>query len=1191
MLLKSLDIHGFKTFPDKTTLTFNDEIVAVVGPNGSGKSNVSDALRWVLGEQSTKALRCSKMEDVIFKGTTKRKALGYAEVTLNIDNTERRLNFDSDSIAVTRRFYRSGDSEYLINKASVRLKDINELFMDTGLGRDGYSMIGQGKIDSIVAAKSEERREIFEEASGISKYRYRKEEAERRLGRAEENLVRLRDILRELEERIGPLKIQAEKAEKFIAYDGEKVGLEVGIWVETIKKSDKLLREFDEKISIEEASLKAKESEIESLLLKEENNLRLINETAARIDLERNEASLLDELFIKTEGEINLLLRDIEFNKLEIERAKADIDNIEKSSERNLNKLNNNLKLIDEKNGLLKIIKDEELAVLKESENNRIESDKLTSEIELITKKNESKLLEISEISSVLSSLEALKNEINLRKESLSELINQTEKKGIELKKRGEELKNLKEATINSLNTAKNTLSGYEMKIESRKRKANALREEFESLSLSASEEARRAKILEDLERNYEGFTQSVKAVMRESERQYLKGILGPVTKIITTAGEYAVAIETALSASMQNIVTETEQDAKNAIYYLKKNNLGRATFLPVNVINGSVIKESEFKHFEGFVGVAGDLCTCESKFTGIKNSLLGRTIVAEDIDSALFIAKNTGYRYKIVTLDGQQINSGGSLTGGSLNKNSGLLSRRSEIERIKKKAEALKIKSDAVSLERKKYEEELRLLEAEKSLLTEEISKLYSKLAVNENEIKVNLKNICDNKDSFEALINEKNGVNDRTKSIENKIIENKLLLSEKEKLLSGEKESLDSLNLLRNRLSLEYSGIQEKLQNVRMRNFEINTELSLIMRENQAIKEQSEKENESKEILENKIKALNLKSESTSGEISIKEENLKTNKANSESKKEKVKLLSEKRNSLEAEASQIRIKERELSSDRELIVGSLSRLQEKRDTVNRDYENIIRKLWEDYELTRNEAEQKAIPIEDLSKAQRRLNELKSKIKALGSVNVGAVVEYKEVSERYQFLNTQVQDVEKSKIELNKLINELTGKMKAQFSVKFEEINRNFKKTFKEMFGGGDANLELSDDSDILNSGIEIKVHPPGKIVSHIEALSGGEKALVAISIYFAIMKVNPPPFCMLDEVEAALDDVNVRKFAEYLHGISDNTQFIVVTHRRGTMESADTLYGVTMQEDGVSKVLELKNREEIKNIEADAS
>lgn len=1191
MLLKSLDIHGFKTFPDKTTLTFNDEIVAVVGPNGSGKSNVSDALRWVLGEQSTKALRCSKMEDVIFKGTTKRKALGYAEVTLNIDNTERRLNFDSDSIAVTRRFYRSGDSEYLINKASVRLKDINELFMDTGLGRDGYSMIGQGKIDSIVAAKSEERREIFEEASGISKYRYRKEEAERRLGRAEENLVRLRDILRELEERIGPLKIQAEKAEKFIAYDGEKVGLEVGIWVETIKKSDKLLREFDEKISIEEASLKAKESEIESLLLKEENNLRLINETAARIDLERNEASLLDELFIKTEGEINLLLRDIEFNKLEIERAKADIDNIEKSSERNLNKLNNNLKLIDEKNGLLKIIKDEELAVLKESENNRIESDKLTSEIELITKKNESKLLEISEISSVLSSLEALKNEINLRKESLSELINQTEKKGIELKKRGEELKNLKEATINSLNTAKNTLSGYEMKIESRKRKANALREEFESLSLSASEEARRAKILEDLERNYEGFTQSVKAVMRESERQYLKGILGPVTKIITTAGEYAVAIETALSASMQNIVTETEQDAKNAIYYLKKNNLGRATFLPVNVINGSVIKESEFKHFEGFVGVAGDLCTCESKFTGIKNSLLGRTIVAEDIDSALFIAKNTGYRYKIVTLDGQQINSGGSLTGGSLNKNSGLLSRRSEIERIKKKAEALKIKSDAVSLERKKYEEELRLLEAEKSILTEEISKLYSKLAVNENEIKVNLKNICDNKDSFEALINEKNGVNDRTKSIENKIIENKLLLSEKEKLLSGEKESLDSLNLLRNRLSLEYSGIQEKLQNVRMRNFEINTELSLIMRENQAIKEQSEKENESKEILENKIKALNLKSESTSGEISIKEENLKTNKANSESKKEKVKLLSEKRNSLEAEASQIRIKERELSSDRELIVGSLSRLQEKRDTVNRDYENIIRKLWEDYELTRNEAEEKAIPIEDLSKAQRRLNELKSKIKALGSVNVGAVVEYKEVSERYQFLNTQVQDVEKSKIELNKLINELTGKMKAQFSVKFEEINRNFKKTFKEMFGGGDANLELSDDSDILNSGIEIKVHPPGKIVSHIEALSGGEKALVAISIYFAIMKVNPPPFCMLDEVEAALDDVNVRKFAEYLHGISDNTQFIVVTHRRGTMESADTLYGVTMQEDGVSKVLELKNREEIKNIEADAS
>ena len=1191
MLLKSLEIQGFKTFPDKTSLTFNEDIVAVVGPNGSGKSNVSDALRWVLGEQSTKALRCSKMEDVIFKGTTSRKALGYAEVTLNIDNTSGRLNFDSDNIAVTRRFYRSGDSEYMINKASVRLKDINELFMDTGLGRDGYSMIGQGKIDSIVAAKSEERREIFEEASGISKYRYRKEEAERRLSKAEDNLVRLRDIQEELYERLGPLKVQAEKAEKFILYDGEKVGLEIGIWVETIKKSDKLLREFDEKISIEEGALKAKENEIEALLLKEEENLRKVNEASAKIDLFRNEAQSLDESSVKIEGEILLLNREIEFIKADIERAEKDIENIEKSLENEALKIKLNNESILNKKEALNSLNSQELSFSKESEENRIEAEKISNEIDLIISKNEKKLLEISEVTSNITSLVALKQEISSRKDSLDELISQNENKEKELLNKKEELIKLSSDIINSLNTQKNSLEGYELKITSRKRKAEEVRQNYEKAALDAAEEARRAKILEDLERSYEGFANSVKAVMRESERKYLKGILGPVTKIISTKSDYAAAIETALSASIQNVVTETEQDAKNAINYIKKNNLGRATFLPVDVIKGSVISSKEFEKYEGFVGLACDLVSCESKFEGIKNSLLGRTLVAEDIDYAISIAKNINYRYKIVTLDGQVINSGGSLTGGSLAKNAGILSRRSEIERIRKKAEALKLKSETLFAERQKFEEELRSLEANKELINNEISKLYSKKAVNENEIKASNLNIKETELLISNLKAEKSGVSDRTKNIENKVTELKQLLTIKEKDLSGEKASLDSLNLEKNRLSLIFTSISDKLQKIRMQSFEIATEINQLNKENIGIEELMKKEEEEKEASFSKINELNLKNSETLNMIEVKKASLQESKTESLSKKESINALSERRNQLESESIAIRNREREVSSQREVIVGDLTRLQERRENVSRDYENILKKLWEDYELTRNEAEEKAIIIEDLAKAQKRLNELKSKIKALGSVNVGAVVEYKEVSERYEFLHHQIEDIEKSKLELHKLINDLTGKMKGQFSVKFKEINDNFKTVFKEMFGGGNAELQLTDDSDILNSGIEIKVHPPGKIVSHIEALSGGEKALVAISIYFAIMKVNPPPFCMLDEVEAALDDVNVRKFAMYLHSIADKTQFIVVTHRRGTMESADTLYGVTMQDDGVSKVLELKNREEINKIESDAS
>ncbi|MBE6731695.1 MAG: chromosome segregation protein SMC [Ruminococcaceae bacterium] len=1191
MLLKSLEIHGFKTFPDKTTLTFNNDIVAVVGPNGSGKSNVSDALRWVLGEQSTKALRCSKMEDVIFKGTTSRKALGYAEVTLNIDNTERRLNFDSDSIAVTRRFYRSGDSEYLLNKASVRLKDINELFMDTGLGRDGYSMIGQGKIDSIVAAKSEERREIFEEASGISKYRYRKEEAERRLNKAEDNLIRLRDILNELYERLGPLKIQAEKAQKFIEYDSEKYGLEIGIWVESLNKFDKLLREYDEKLSIERSQLENKEKEIEDILLKEEENLRKINETAVKIDSERNEISLIDEERVKNEGEILLLNKELSFIENDIERIEKEIAALSLSDAEIKENINNKEILLKNKTEEIEKLKDLQLSVSSESEKNRREAEKLTIEIDLKLKESEQTNKEISLLNQNLYSQETLISEINSRKDSIDELITKNEEKSKELENTSLDLNKKREELLNKKSSLNNSAAGYDLKLNSRVKKAEEYKENYEKLALSASEEARRAKLLEDYERNYEGFQHSVKAILKESERKVLKGVIAPVAKIINTDKEYSIAIETALSGSLQNIVVETERDGKNCLNYLKKNNIGKATFMPVETIRGFVMSDREYKGKNGYIGIASELVSCDKKFENIKNKLLGTTLVAEDIDAATSLARSCGYKHKFVTLDGQQVNSGGSLTGGALAKNSGILSRRSEIERIRKKAEDLKQKSEQILLERKKLDEEVKFLEASKALLNTEIAEVMASIAVTETEIRSNLKEISENEALILSLKEEKGGVKSRTEGINRDIAEFKSKLKEEESKLAKEKSSTDSLMLLRNKLSAEFSEISEKLQEIRMKSFTLNTERDLLEKEIISLKEKITLQKETKEVNRSKIEELLNKIELTKLDIKNKEALVLNKKEASESKKTNITNLSLLRNNLESESVTLRNRERAASSERELLKSEFTRLEERNNQVKYDYENILKKLWDEYEITRNEAEEKAIVIEDLTKAQRRLTELKNKIKALGNVNVGAVVEYKEVSQRYEFMYSQLQDVEKSKQELLKLIGDLTGKMRKQFSLKFEEINNNFKKVFKEMFGGGSATLELSDDSDILNSGIEIKVHPPGKIVSHIEALSGGEKALVAISIYFAIMKVNPPPFCMLDEVEAALDDVNVRKFASFLHSISDNTQFIVVTHRRGTMESADTLYGVTMQDDGVSKVLELKNREEIKQIEADAS
>lgn len=1181
MILKSLELQGFKTFPDKTTLNFEQGVTSVVGPNGSGKSNISDAIRWVLGEQSVRSLRCSKMEDVIFGGTPQRKAMGYAEVTLTIDNTDRRLPFDNDTVAVSRRYYRSGDSEYLINKATVRLKDINEMFMDTGLGRDGYSIIGQGKIDSIVAARSEDRREIFEEAAGISRYRYRKEESERRLNKAEENLVRLRDILSELEDRVEPLRIQAEKAEKFIKYDEEKKGLEIGIWLETLERSGRVLREHGEKLDLARARHNEIEEEIEKISEQIEENFRSSGECNGLMEQARAEASSLDEQAVRTDGEIDLLKNDIEHNERDVQRLFEQIGAAKQSDEQIDREIEAKLGEVAAKNAQIDESKEKLLSFNERLEQLRQGADEATKKMEQAAIISAQRSASLSEERIRLSSAQSSMTEIRLRAGAVEETAVQLNQRVLAAEQEGRELAQMLADTENAIAAGENSVKGYELRLETRRQKVQAAKSEFDRLTLDTNEQLRRAKLLEDLERNLEGFTQSVKSVMKEAGRGMLSGICGPVSRLLKAPGEYALALETSLGAAMQNIVTETEQDAKNAINLLKQRDLGRATFLPMNTVRGTMLDRREMEEMPGFVGIAAELCTCEPKYNGIRDSLLGRVVVAEDLDSATAIAKRTKYRYRIVSLDGQVVNAGGSLTGGSRARNSGLLSRASEIERIKANAAKLEQKTAEAQRLWKDRQNELSASEAELDAARVELS------ALNEERIKIAAecarvsRELQAARTDSENLEKERENSARRLQELEAQAGAAEINIAELEAEAAAADEENRLLSGSREEQMARCDDISRTIQEIRLNEFSAEKDRDTLLAAIDELKARKEDSAGVAERLNSEMSELKDRSAQLEQQIEQCRARAEKLRADAEQKRQSVQSIAERRTELEKEAAALRQRERDASLERENAGHEIARLQERSDNLQKEYDTIITRLWEEYELTRREAEEIGIKIEDLPAAQRRLSELKNKIKALGVVNVGAVVEYKEVSERYEFLKTQIGDVEKSKAELLSLIDDLTKHMKEQFTLRFAEINRNFGTIFKELFGGGAAELTFTDEADVLHSGIEIKVHPPGKIVTHIESLSGGEKALVAISIYFAIMRVNPPPFCVLDEIEAALDDVNVARYAQYLRRMSGNSQFITITHRRGTMEGSDMLYGVTMQDEGVSRLLALKTEE----------
>ena len=1181
MLLKSLELQGFKTFPDKTLLKFEEGITAVVGPNGSGKSNISDAMRWVLGEQSTRALRCTKMEDVIFSGTPQRKAQGFAEVTITIDNTDRQLNFDGDTVAITRRYYRSGESEYRINKTMVRLKDVHELFMDTGLGRDGYSIIGQGKIDSIVSAKSEDRREIFEEAAGISRFRYRKEEAERRLERAEENLVRLRDILAELEGRLEPLRVQSEKAEKFIAYDAEKKNLEIGLWLETLNRSGRVVREVEEKIGVAESDYNEAEAALEEIARQIEQNFAETNGCTAQMDAIRAEAASTDESATRKEGEISVVENDTRHDREQIERLRGEIEENTRLEQEIRAEIAEKETAVQAKEAEIAAHNSDFIAFTAELEALRAGTDGATKEIDAVTAQLAARNAELAEARVRRAEAESSLQEIRTRNDTVDAALAESRAQGQALEEEAQALQGMAQDTQARIQAAENAVQGHSLRLDARRKKADALKAEADRLLLDANEQARRAKLLEDLERNLEGFTQSVKTVMRERERGNLQGIHGPVTRLLHVPREYAVALETALGAAMQNVVVDSEDAAKAAIRLLKQRNSGRATFLPLSTVRGTVLDRREMEGMPGFVGIASELCRCEAQYAGIRDSLLGRTVVAENLDRAAEIARKLRYRFRVVSLDGQVVNAGGSFTGGSAARNSGLLSRAAEIERIRGEAQKLHAAAEEAAARFKAARQEAANASAELDAARSALTVLHEDEIRFAAEITRVERDVETQKRQYRDLLAEQENAAGRIASLEQTAAEAAAQIASLEADAEKIRARMEGMTDSRAEQIQRCNEMSDRLQEIRMRGLSVEKDRETLTTAIEALETRLSDRSGRVKQLRAEIEACEARIEARGTQIESLRGEVASLRAAAEEKRAAVQEIAGRRAALEQRAGELRAAERETSGKRESVGREVERLQERLEGLRREYDTIIAKLWEEYELTRREAEEIGITIEDVPAAQRRLTELKNKIKALGAVNVAAVVEYKEVSERYTFMKAQTDDVEKSKAELLKLIDDLTRRMQTQFTERFSVINEQFGRIFKDLFGGGSASLSFTDEGDILNSGIEIKVHPPGKIVSHIELLSGGEKALVAISIYFAIMRVSPPPFCMLDEIEAALDDVNVTRFANYLRRMNDHTQFIAITHRRGTMEEADVLYGVTMQDQGISKLLSLRAHE----------
>lgn len=1181
MLLRTLEMQGFKSFPDKTQLKFGKGITAVVGPNGSGKSNISDAVRWVLGETSTKSLRGSKMEDVIFGGTSSRKPLGFAQVLLTLDNSDGSLKDKNEVVTVMRRYYRNGDSEYRIDGEVVRRKDVHELFMDTGLGADGYSMVGQGKIDSIISAKNEDRRELFEEAAGISRFRHKRRDAERRLEQAQENLVRLLDILGELESRVGPLKTQSEKAKKFLEYSDEKKNLEIGVWLNKINRFTSELREQEHKIDAVEASYEICEKELADI----EQELECISDAAAKINIEieqvRVQMSAYEEQALRKDGEIKVIRANLEHNNDTIERLKNEINSADDSSvslDEQIAQKHEAVKESEEKSAQ----KREELQnVLGRLEKLQNEDKAYSQKYSDLNKALMELTVRLTDYRVKASRSRSSIDEINNRSNSVDDAIFDCEsllKKAMAQKKESEE--NI--AFVNDrIQQGENAMQGYQLRLKSKNDAAQALKDKVETLSRSLEEKNSKARMLSDLEKNMEGFSGAVKAVMKQAGTKNLSGIHGPLSQLISVDNEYSTAIEVALGAAMQNIVVSSESDAKRAINFLKQNKQGRATFLPISAIKPRYMDEHNLDDNFGFIDTASNLVECDDKYKDIVSNLLARVMVVEDIDCAIGISKRYNNKYKIVTLDGQVMNPGGSMTGGSRSRSAGILSRSNLIEELKNDAKKIAQELDEVSAQYKEAvqnanraaaelqgadadlrnaKEDLIMAQADDKLLGDRIESLKNQKQNLLGEKENSAQRILSLKEEEKQANEQVDAVQNEIDSTENSLRE----LSDGADQLSVQRDEIrstaESINLELVTLAKDIEASKQSIEDLHFRKTTQSTRVSEITAEIELIEKNNEELLRQIEAVEQEAAALREKATLAQQDINVR---------------------ITQRNELEKNSVLLRSTEKEKTADKEKLSSNLVRLEEHKNNMRKEYDELNDMLFEQYELTRQQAQELGIVIEDISAAKKRLHEIKVAIRGLGSINVGAIEEYKEVSQRYEFLKEQIDDIESSKSELKKIIDDLTASMSEKFLTQFRKINDEFKISFADFFGGGKGELILEEPDNCLESAIEIKIQPPGKSVQNINLFSGGEKSLAAMALLFSVLKVTPSPFCIYDEVEAALDDVNVERFAKYMRKMTDKTQFISITHRRGTMEEADVLYGVTMQEKGVSKLLELQSAE----------
>ena len=1174
MVFKELEIQGFKSFPDKVKITFDAGVTGVVGPNGSGKSNLSDAVRWVLGETSSRQLRAAgKMEDVIFGGTRRRSAMGFASVRLTLDNTGHTLDVDADEVTIGRKYYRSGDSEYTINGQVCRLRDVYELLLDTGIGRDGYSVIGQGRIAEIVAAKSSERREIFEEACGIAKYRYRKTEAERRLAAAGENLERLRDILGELESRVGPLEKESAKAQKFLELSEQRKTLEVTLWTDSVHRARDTVRQQVRDYETAQADYerfdgeaKAAEQEAEEIRMQAQQltiaverlngDIRSITEQISGSD---SRIAVLENDILRNEESIASLRSEIEAGEQDgaeadaaLQRHRAVAAKMEAEGE----------KLAAEIDAL-----NAELEQLADASNaSGARKDTLRAEItDLTAKRTEAQVAQ--------AAAEAAEETARQRLPALEQAVQEGTDQWETARQDLTDTIRYREMLTENEKQLANVRSGLELKLKNRKAALDEADTAEQRLGRELDAARQRLSVLRELEKNMDGYQNSVKAVMRAAGARRLRGIIGPASAILKVEPGCEVAVETALGAALQNIVVENEAAAKAAIALLRSDNAGRATFLPLDTVQPGVFRG----RLSGTARLASSLVQADARYDNIVSNLLGRIIVVEDINEASRVARDNGFRSRVVTMDGQVINAGGSFTGGSVQRSAGLFTRKQEMEELR--IRAAKLQKDCLAAQEKtdQCKEQVDALQAElTATASEQITAANDRVRAEAEQKRLEA--------AAAQLETARNARRQEIDTLQAALADSRAKAEDAAKLQAELTAKIDRRTAEMSRIAegddsflTRQNALAQDLSAKRLEQVTRQKDAELAYSQIAALEQRARDAAARRTSLEESVAALAARSDACRAEIADIRQTRADSQTTIAQKEAEIREATQKRLARQQAETETLARARTAADSREEMSREMARLAERKAAAESEYDQTVAKLWDEYQLSVSQAEALCVEFDSLPALRAQVADLRGKIRALGSVNVSAIEEYKEVKARYDALVTQVTDVEESRNELSRMISKLSAQMREIFTDSFRAINENFGRVFAELFGGGEASLVLEDESDVLSSGIGIRVAPPGKVIKNLEALSGGEQALVAISIYFAILAVNPAPFCILDEIEAALDDANVVRFAQYLRRVSDKTQFIVITHRRGTMEAANVLYGVTMQEDGVSKLLKL--------------